>query len=147
MLPEVYFVLIGPFAKIDTTKLPRSKNIFYLGKKDYTSLPDYLKAFDIAMMPFALNKATEFISPTKTLEYMAALKPIISTPIKDVVRDYKEVVSIFTGPEEMKNVIQKYLAETKTEKDEREKKQETIIKNNTWEKTTREMKKILDNTL
>lgn len=86
-LPEVSFVMIEPLAKIGESDLPRLPNIHYLGMKTYNDLPAYLKQFDIAMMPFALNDATKTISPTKTLEYMAAGKPIISTRIKDVERD------------------------------------------------------------
>ncbi|MDN3724138.1 glycosyltransferase [Aequorivita sp. SDUM287046] len=93
-LPHFQFVMIGPLAKIDENDLPRRENIHYLGMKEYKELPNYLKAIDIAMMPFALNDATKYISPTKTLEYMAAGKPIISTPVKDVVRDYQEHVHI-----------------------------------------------------
>ncbi len=80
-LPDVSFVMIGPLAKIEDADLPKENNIHYLGMKSYNELPAYLKAFDIAMMPFALNDATKYISPTKTLEYMAAGKPIISTKI------------------------------------------------------------------
>lgn len=93
-LPKVSFVMIGPLAKIENHELPHLPNIHYLGMKSYHELPAYLKAFDIAMMPFALNDATKYISPTKTLEYMAAGKPIISTRIKDVERDYDHCVRI-----------------------------------------------------
>src|SRR5690606_19644260 len=100
MLPEVSFVMIGPLAKISDDDLPQSPNIHYLGMKTYEDLPAYLKAFDIAMMPFALNDATKFISPTKTLEYMAAEKPIISTRIVDVERDYEHCVDIIEDAED-----------------------------------------------
>jgi len=93
-LPEISFVMIGPLAKIEADDLPRLSNIHYLGIKSYNVLPAYLKAFDVAMMPFALNDATKYISPTKTLEYMSAGKPIISTRIKDVERDYRHCVRI-----------------------------------------------------
>lgn len=90
--PEFAFVMIGPLAKIREEDLPREPNIYYLGMKSYSSLPNYLKAFDIAMMPFALNDATKYISPTKTLEYMAAGKPIVSTAIRDVERDFSHCI-------------------------------------------------------
>lgn len=93
-MPEVSFVMIGPICKIGEEDLPRAKNIFYLGMKTYTELPVYLNEFDFAMMPFALNDSTKFISPTKTLEYMCADKPIISTKIKDVVRDYSNCINL-----------------------------------------------------
>lgn len=94
LLPEVNFVMIGPLAKVSQSDLPQSENIHYLGMKSYDMLPNYLFGFDIAMMPFALNDATKFISPTKTLEYMAAAKPIIATRITDVVSDYSHCVQL-----------------------------------------------------
>lgn len=105
LLPGVQFVMVGPLAKIGEDDLPRAHNIHYLGMKSYQELPGYLKAFSIAMMPFALNDATKFISPTKTLEYMAAGKPIISTAIYDVVRDYSEVVKIVDSAEAFAGAI------------------------------------------
>lgn len=108
-LPEVSFVFIGPVVKISDSDLPRLPNIYYLGMKAYQTLPNYLKAFDIAMMPFALNDATKYISPTKTLEYMAAEKPIISTRVKDVEREYSTCVHLVRSAdefvEEVKNIL------------------------------------------
>ncbi len=107
--PEVSFVMIGPLAKISESDLPKPGNIHYLGMRSYEVLPNYLKAFAVAMMPFALNDATKFISPTKTLEYMSAGKPIISTPIKDVVRDYDHCVAIVETADQFTNAIQALL--------------------------------------
>lgn len=90
MRPNIHFVLIGPVVKIDPASLPQAHNLHYLGGKSYEELPAYLAGWDVALMPFALNAATEFISPTKTPEYLAAGKPVISTPIRDVVRGYGE---------------------------------------------------------
>jgi glycosyltransferase involved in cell wall biosynthesis len=86
--PDWQFVLIGPIVKIDPEMLPRNKNIHYLGGKDYKELPEYLAGWDVAIIPFAQNESTRFISPTKTPEYLAAGKPVISTPIRDVVSPY-----------------------------------------------------------
>jgi UDP-galactopyranose mutase len=88
--PEMQFVLIGPVVKIDPATLPPETNIHYLGRKSYEELPQYLAGWDAAMMPFALNESTRFISPTKTPEYLAAGKPVVSTPIPDVVKGYGE---------------------------------------------------------
>ncbi len=112
LLPEVQFVMIGPLAKITPDDLPRLPNIHFLGMREYQQLPSYLQCFDVAMMPFALNDATRFISPTKTLEYMAARRPIISTAIRDVVRDYASVVRIVDGPESFAQAIGDALGET-----------------------------------
>jgi len=86
--PETHFVLIGPTAKIDSKDLPRRPNLHYLGGKSYAELPAYVANWDVALMPFALNEATRFISPTKTPEYLAAGRPVVSTPVVDVVRQY-----------------------------------------------------------
>jgi glycosyltransferase involved in cell wall biosynthesis len=139
--------MIGPLAKIAQEDLPHLSNIYYLGPKTYEQLPNYLKGIDIAMMPFALNAATQYISPTKTLEFMAALKPIISTAIHDVVRDYKNEITIVKTPEEFISAINKYLNETKNEAIKREKAEETIIKRNSWDATTAKMKNIISTTL
>ncbi|TMV20061.1 UDP-galactopyranose mutase [Rhizobium sp. Td3] len=93
--PDWSFILIGPVVKISPDDLPRHPNIHYLGQKDYDELPSYLFGWDVALMPFALNEATRFISPTKTPEYLAAGCPVVSTPIKDVVRGYGEVPGVF----------------------------------------------------
>jgi UDP-galactopyranose mutase len=88
--PEWQLVLVGPVVKIGPEALPQRPNIHYLGAKQYDELPAYVAGWDAALMPFALNEATRFISPTKTLEYLAAGKRVISTPIRDVVRPYGE---------------------------------------------------------
>jgi glycosyltransferase involved in cell wall biosynthesis len=86
--PEWYLVLVGPTAKVDPAALPRASNIHYLGAKQYAQLPDYIGGWDVAMLPFARNEATRYISPTKTPEYLAAGKAVVSTSIRDVVRPY-----------------------------------------------------------
>jgi UDP-galactopyranose mutase len=88
--PDWQLVLIGPVVKIDPETLPRLPNIHYLGAKQYKELPQYLCGWDVAMMPFARNDATRFISPTKTPEYLAAGRRVVSTSIRDVVRTYGE---------------------------------------------------------
>ena len=86
--PDWHFVMIGPVVKINPDSLPKHPNIHYLGPKKYDELPDYLADWDIALLLFARNESTRFISPTKTPEYLAAGKPVISTSIRDVVRPY-----------------------------------------------------------
>jgi UDP-galactopyranose mutase len=86
--PDLQLVMIGPVAKIDPAVLPRRSNIHWLRPKRYDQLPEYLAGWDVAMLPFARNDATRFISPTKTPEYLAAGKPVVSTSIRDVVTPY-----------------------------------------------------------
>ena len=86
--PDWHLVLLGPIVKVDPAQLPQRPNIHYLGVKQYEELPQYVAGWDVALLPFARNEATRFISPTKTPEYMAAGKPVVSTSIRDVVRPY-----------------------------------------------------------
>lgn len=86
--PDWSIVMVGPVVKIDAAELPQRPNIHYLGGKSYAELPAYLAGWDVALMPFAINESTRFISPTKTPEYLAGGRPVVSTPITDVVRHY-----------------------------------------------------------
>jgi UDP-galactopyranose mutase len=94
MRPDWSFVMVGPVVKISDEDLPKRPNIHYLGPKTYAELPAYLSGWDVALMPFAMNESTQFISPTKTPEYLAGGKPVVSTPIKDVVRHYGELEGV-----------------------------------------------------
>lgn len=87
-------VMVGPFAKIDAARLPRKPNVHFTARLAYDALPSVLAGLDVALMPFALNESTRSISPTKTLEYLAAGVAVVSTPIADVVSDYGEVVTV-----------------------------------------------------
>ena len=130
------FVMIGPLCKIEEHDLPKADNIYYLGMKSYEELPAYLHYFDIAMMPFALNDSTKYISPTKTLEYMSAYKPIISTRIKDVVRDYSHCISLVTDENDFADAIEK--ASTRDLSDYAE-----ILEKTSWDATAEKMSSII----
>lgn len=93
--PNWHLVIIGPVVKIDPAILPRYKNIHYLGGKNYQQLPDYIAGWDVALLPFARNESTRFISPTKTPEYLAAGKPVVSTSIRDVVNPYGQMDMVY----------------------------------------------------
>jgi len=144
--PDISFIMIGPVVKIAVNSLPNQKNIFYLGGKSYDQLPQYLKEFDIAMMPFALNNSTKFISPTKTLEFMAAKKPIISTPITDVAKIYPQEVTIAENSLEFSKAIRAYLAESVAAKKTREHRQTIVIDQTSWDATAKEMESIMTKT-
>jgi glycosyltransferase involved in cell wall biosynthesis len=87
-------VMIGPVLKVDPASLPHRPNLHWLGQRSYADLPNYCRGFDVCLMPFALNESTEFINPTKALEYMATGRPIVSTPVADVVTNFGAVVGI-----------------------------------------------------
>lgn len=113
--PDWQIVLIGPVVKIDPASLPRRSNIHYLGPKLYAELPDYLAGWDVALMPFAINESTRYISPTKTPEYLAGGCPVVSTPIHDVIRGYgaSGVVSIAHTPAAFISAVEAALASRK----------------------------------
>ncbi len=98
--PSATIAMVGPVVKIDPATLPRRANIAYLGAREYDELPALLAGFDVALMPFGLNAHTHNISPTKTLEYLAAGRPVVSTAVPDVVADHGDVVSIAHGTAE-----------------------------------------------
>lgn len=137
--PDWHFVIIGPVVKIDPATLPGNKNIHYLGSKSYNELPSYLSGWDIAFIPFALNESTRFISPTKTPEYLAAGKPVISTSIKDVVNPYgiKELVHIADTAEEFIKAANTELS-TK-EKSTWKKRTDEFLSEQSWDHTWKKM--------
>jgi UDP-galactopyranose mutase len=110
--PDWHFVMVGPVVKIDPATLPRAANIHYLGMKTYDDLPAYLAGWDVAIMPFAHNEATRYISPTKTPEYLAAGRPVASTSIHDVVDPYGRtgLVEIGDGPTGFADACERALA-------------------------------------
>lgn len=105
--PEASVVMAGPFAKIDPDDLPTHPNIHWLGQQKYEGLPALVKGFDVCLMPFALNEATKYINPTKTLEYMAGGKPVVSTPIADVVRNFTPIVQVADSLEEFVDAVER----------------------------------------
>lgn len=138
--PDYQFIMVGPVIRIDEEELPRLPNIHYLGKKDYNELPLYLAGWDCAMMPFALNEATRFISPTKTPEFLAAGKPVVSTPINDVVHPYGEAgfVHIAETAEEFVTSLDVAMYEKREDPLWQEKVDE-FLQGNSWETTFHSM--------
>jgi glycosyltransferase involved in cell wall biosynthesis len=132
--PSWHFIMIGPVVKISEDELPQRPNIHYLGMKQYDELPAYLAGWDVAMMPFALNDSTRFISPTKTPEYLAAGLPVVSTPITDVVSPYGDngLVHIAGTAEEFIAGISAALAENR---EARLTKVAGFLSQNSWDKT------------
>ena len=103
--PDFNLVMVGPVVKVDPRDLPRAENIHWLGQRQYSELPAFVKGFDVCLMPFALNEATEYINPTKTLEYMATGKPIVSTAISDVKHNFTPVVAVAESYEEFVEAV------------------------------------------
>src|SRR5215218_1261761 len=141
--PELHFVMIGPVVKISDEDLPRRENIHYLGGKDYKELPDYIAGWDVAMMPFAINESTKFISPTKTPEYLAAGRPVVSTAITDVVKPYGEAGLVFIAetPEAFSSAID---AALKEDASERRNRSAEFLDEMSWDKTYSAMADLID---
>jgi UDP-galactopyranose mutase len=143
--PDWQLALIGPVVKIDPAGLPQAPNIHYLGQKAYEQLPVYLAGWDVALMPFAHNEATRFISPTKTPEYLAGGKPVVSTSIRDVVRPYGEqgLVRIADTAAEMVAAIEATLAEPLAERAGWQARVDEFLKDNSWDRTWAEMDRLI----
>lgn len=142
--PDWHFVIVGPVVKIDPESLPKHENIYYLGSKKYEELPNYLAGWDIALLLFARNDSTRFISPTKTPEYLAAGKPVISTSIRDVVRPYGELklVEISDHPDEFISAAERILS--RTAPDEWLRTVDKFLEHISWDKTWKSMSQLID---
>jgi len=142
--PDWHFVMIGPVVKIDPSALPQRPNVHYLGGKKYDQLPDYLAGWDIALLLFARNESTRFISPTKTPEYLAAGKPVISTSITDVVRPYGQLklVEIADDPDEFIQAAEKIFSTG--DKSEWLARVDAFLEDVSWDKTWKQMSELLD---
>lgn len=141
--PSWQFILVGPVVKIDPQSLPKHNNIHYLGSKHYDELPRYLGNWDIAMISFALNESTKYISPTKTPEYLAGGKPVISTPIADVVTTYGDagLVHIAANADEFIAAAELELATTN--KKPWLKNVDAFLATESWDTTVNEMRELM----
>jgi hypothetical protein len=142
--PEWQIVLAGPVVKIDPERLPKRANIHYLGQQPYERLPDLLAGWDVCLMPFAINEATKFISPTKVLEYMAARLPIVSTPIADVVNPYGHVVAIAHDAREFVAACEAALAQTPEQRAKMVEAMNAIVAATSWDNTATHMRELID---
>ena len=138
--PDWHFVIIGPVVKIHPDSLPNHPNIHYLGPKKYEELPEYLGSWDIALLLFARNESTRFISPTKTPEYLAAGKPVISTSIRDVVNPYgkQKLVEIADTPEDFIAAAENILTRP-GERADWLKRVDSFLSHVSWDKTWKQM--------
>jgi glycosyltransferase involved in cell wall biosynthesis len=142
--PEWQIVMVGPVVKIDPNGLPRHANIHWLGQQGYADLPAFINGWDVCLMPFALNEATRFISPTKMLEYMACGRPSVSTSIRDVVEPYGHVVSIADTPEEYIAACEAILARTPEQRARHADELAQAIARTSWDKTAMAMAELIE---
>jgi UDP-galactopyranose mutase len=141
--PDWQLVMLGPVVKIDPAVLPRPGNVHYLGAKKYDELPRYIAGWDVALLPFARNDATRYISPTKTPEYMAAGKPVVSTSIRDVVRPYGQqgLVRIADTVDTFVAACEAALAEDAAV---RRREADAFLRQTSWDGTWARMRRLLD---
>jgi hypothetical protein len=144
--PEWQIVLVGPVVKIDPAELPRADNVHYMGQRNYDELPKFLAGWDVCLLPFAMNDSTKFISPTKVLEYMAAEKLSVSTPITDVKVPYGDVVAIASTADEFIAACERMLAATADEKAKMVERMRDIVANTSWDKTAGRMHELISTT-
>ena len=137
-------VLVGPVVKIDPERLPRRPNIRYFGQRTYEELPRYLAGWDVCLLPFARNDATRFISPTKTLEYMAAELPIVSTPITDVAEPYGDIVYLGGTRDEFLAACEAAMASSPEERAGRAAWMRKVLAGTSWDVTVAAMDQLLD---
>jgi UDP-galactopyranose mutase len=140
--PDWQFVMVGPVVKIDPASLPRHANVHYLGMKPYEQLPEYLAGWDAALMPFARNESTRFISPTKTPEYLAAGRPVVSTSVRDVVRPYGErhLVRIADDPSHFVMQAEAAMQEDAAERCQRV---DAFLAGRSWDRTWSDMSDLI----
>jgi UDP-galactopyranose mutase len=142
--PDWQFVMLGPVVKIDPADLPRRKNILYTGLRGYAELPAYLSGWDVCLLPFARNEATRYISPTKTLEYMAAEKPIVSTPIADVAEPYGHIVYLGETPADFLAGCDRALAAPAREREARAAAMRDVLARTSWDATAAAVRTLID---
>lgn len=141
--PEWQIVCVGPVVKIDPASLPVRNNIHYLGQQPYQALPQFLAGWDVCLMPFMLNESTQFISPTKVLEYMAAALPVVSTPIKDVAEPYGDVVFIAKDAGSFIAHCERALALTDAQTARMVQRMKQIVSLTSWDSTAQQMKMLM----
>jgi UDP-galactopyranose mutase len=142
--PNWSLIIVGPVVKISESDLPRRPNLYYLGAKEYQELPDYLRGWDVALMPFAINESTRFISPTKTPEYLAAGCPVVSTPITDVMRHYGEVSAVKIAASHDEFITQCEAALSHAERDDWLGEVDALLNTTSWDQSFLAMKALIE---
>ncbi len=141
--PHWQLVMVGPIVKIDPASVPRRENIHWLGQQSYDDLPAFMSGWDVCMLPFALNEATRFISPTKILEYMACGRPSVSTSIRDVVEPYGHLVPIADEPETFIDACDSILARTPHQQFMHSKALAELVAGTSWDRTANAMAELI----
>ncbi len=141
--PHWQLVMVGPVAKIDPASVPRRSNIHWLGQQSYDDLPEFISGWDVCLLPFALNEATRYISPTKTLEYMACGRPSVSTPIQDVREPYGQWVAIAGSHDEFLAACDAVLAQDAATQARHAQALSQVVRGTSWDATAQAMASLI----
>ena len=141
--PDWQLVMVGPLVRVDRRNVPQRPNIHWIGRQPYQRLPHLLATWDVALMPFALNDATRFVNPSKALEYMAGEKPVVSTPLPDVVSLYGDLVRIARRSREFIDACAAALAETPWQRGERLVRTAATVYRTSWKQHARQVSGLL----
>lgn len=144
--PDWHLIMVGPIVKIDPASVPRRDNIHYLGSKHYQELPQYIAGWDVALLPFARNEATRYISPTKTPEYLAAGKPVVSTSIRDVVRPYG-ARGLARIADDVPDFVEACAAAMAEDARKRITQADAFLRQNSWDRTWARIRSLVDETV
>lgn len=142
--PAWQIVMVGPVVKINPSNLPQRPNLHWLGMQDYDTLPYLMAGWDLCLMPFAINEATRFISPTKTLEYMAGEKPVVSTPVHDVVQLYSGFVAVAPAGDAFVDACQALLDESAELRRQRAEAMLNAVFSRSWDHTVTAVHRLLE---
>ena len=145
--PEWQIMMIGPIARIGPGSLPRSANLHYLGQRRYTELPAYLAGWNVCLIPYVIGPATRFINPTNALEYMAAGRPVVTTPIHDVVEPYGDIVFAASGPEGFVAACERAMRSSESDLAPRNYRAQRVLQRISWDRTVEAMDLILSKLL
>ena len=141
--PDWQLVMVGPVVKIDPLGLPQRPNIHWLGAQPYALLPQLVADWDVCLQPFMLNESTRFINPINTLEYMAAEKPVVSTPVHDVVAMYGDILRIGHGHEAFIDACRWALSESPLKRSERVTEMHAAVALHSWDNAARIVREAL----
>jgi glycosyltransferase involved in cell wall biosynthesis len=142
--PEWNIVMVGPLVNVDASQLPRRDNIHWLGLQSYEDIPRFISGWDVCLLPYALGDATKYISPAKTLEYMACGRPAVSTSIRDIVEPYGHLVRVADTPEGFIADIEMLMARAPAQEQEHGRQLRQVAANASWDGIVAEMVELID---
>ena len=145
--PEWQLVMVGPVVQADPQMLPSRPNIHWLGRQPHARLPGLLADWDLCLVPFVQDRSARSLSPTKVLEYMAGEKPVVSTPVQDVVMLYGHAVEIAEPGEAFVQACERVLAETGQARCRRAMEMLTTVSRHSWDRSADSVHRLIEQAL